>query len=198
MKYTKENPLKVIELFSGIGAQRSALEKAGIPHKVVAISEIDKFALKSYNEMYNHCLDSGETINLGDITKIDPKDVPDCDFMTYSFPCTDISSLGHEQGLVEGTHTRSSLLWECRKLIKHKNPKYLMLENVKMLLSKKNKPQFNKWLVTLNSFGYNNYYKVLNAKDFGMPQNRERVFVISIRKDIDRSEEHTSELQSPS
>ena len=185
MKYTKEHPLKVIELFSGIGAQRSALEKAGIPHKVVAISEIDKFALKSYNEMYNHCLDSGETINLGDITKINPKDVPDCDFMTYSFPCTDISSLGHEQGLVEDTHTRSSLLWECRKLIKHKKPKYLMLENVKMLLSKKNKPQFNKWLATLDSFGYNSYYKVLNAKDFGMPQNRERVFVISIRKDID-------------
>lgn len=152
MKYTKDNPLKVIELFSGIGSQRSALEKAGIPHKVVAISEIDKFALKSYNEMYNHCLDSGETINLGDITKIDPNDAPDCDFMSYSFPCTDLSIAGRQQGMDMNSGTRSSLLWECERLIKAKKPKYLMLEN---------------------------------AKDFGVPQNRERVFAISIRKDVD-------------
>lgn len=121
MKYTKEHPLRVIELFSGIGAQRSALERANIPHKVVAISEIDKFALKSYNEMYNHCLDSGETINLGDITKIKPKDVPDCDFMTYSFPCTDLSIAGRQQGMDMNSGTRSSLLWECERLIKAKN-----------------------------------------------------------------------------
>lgn len=185
MKYTKENPLKVIELFSGIGAQRSALDKANIPNKVVAISDIDKYALKSYDEMYNHCLSNGETINLGDITKINPKDVPNCDFMTYSFPCTDLSVLGHKLGMVEGTHTRSSLLWECRKIIKYKKPKYLMLENVKALLSNRNKSQFDKWLSTLANLGYNSYYKILNAKDYDIPQNRERVFVISIRKDID-------------
>lgn len=185
MKYTKDNPLKVIELFSGIGSQRSALEKAGIPHKVVAISEIDKFALKSYNEMYNHCLDSGETINLGDITKIDPNDAPDCDFMSYSFPCTDLSIAGRQQGMDMNSGTRSSLLWECERLIKAKKPKYLMLENVKMLVSKKFKPQFDIWLQKLSDIGYNTYWKVLNAKDFGVPQNRERVFAISIRKDID-------------
>lgn len=185
MKYTKENPLRVIELFSGIGAQRSALEKAGIPHKVVAISEIDKFALKSYNEMYNHCLDSGETINLGDITKIDPKDVPDCDFMSYSSPCQSFSIAGHMLGGEKGSGTRSSLLWEVEKLIEFKKPKYLMLENVKMLVSKKFKHTFDDWLKVLDSLGYNTYWKVLNAKDFGVPQNRERVFAISIRKDVD-------------
>lgn len=185
MKYTKEHPLRVIELFSGIGAQRSALERANIPHKVVAISEIDKFALKSYNEMYNHCLDSGETINLEDITKINPKDVPDCDFMTYSFPCTDLSIAGRQQGMDMNSGTRSSLLWECERLIKAKKPKYLMLENVKMLVSKKFKPQFDIWLQKLSDIGYNTYCKVLNAKDFGVPQNRERVYAISIRKDID-------------
>lgn len=174
MKYTKDNPLKVIELFSGIGSQRSALEKAGIPHKVVAISEIDKFALKSYNEMYNHCLDSGETINLGDITKIDPKDVPDCDFMSYSSPCQSFSIAGHMLGGEKGSGTRSSLLWEVEKLIESKKPKYLMLENVKMLVSKKFKHTFDDWLKVLDSIGYNTYWKVLNAKDFGVPQNRER------------------------
>lgn len=185
MEYTKDNPLKVIELFSGIGSQRSALEKAGIPHKVVAISEIDKFALKSYNEMYNHCLDNGETINLGDITKIDPKDVPDCDFMSYSSPCQSFSIAGHMLGGEKGSGTRSSLLWEVEKLIEYKKPKYLMLENVKMLVSKKFKHTFDDWLKVLDNIGYNTYWKVLNAKDFGIPQNRERVFAISIRKDVD-------------
>lgn len=185
MKYTKDNPLRVIELFSGIGSQRSALEKAGIPHKVVAISEIDKFALKSYNEMYNHCLDSGETINLGDIAKIDTKDVPDCDFMSYSSPCQSFSIAGHMLGGEKGSGTRSSLLWEVEKLIESKKPKYLMLENVKMLVSKKFKHTFDDWLKVLDNIGYNTYWKVLNAKDFGMPQNRERVFAISIRKDVD-------------
>lgn len=185
MEYTKDNPLKVIELFSGIGSQRSALEKAGIPHKVVAISEIDKFALKSYNEMYNHCLDSGETINLGDITTIDPKDVPDCDFMSYSSPCQSFSIAGHMLGGEKGSGTRSSLLWEVEKLIEFKKPKYLMLENVKMLVSKKFKHTFDDWLKVLDNIGYNTYWKVLNAKDFGVPQNRERVFAISIRKDVD-------------
>ena len=185
MKYTKDNPLKVIELFSGIGAQRSALEKAGIPHKVVAISEIDKFALKSYNEMYNHCLDSGETINLGDITKIDPKDVPDCDFMSYSSPCQSFSIAGHMLGGEKNSGTESSLLWEVEKIIRAKKPKYLMLENVKMLVSRKFKHTFDDWLKVLDNLGYNTYWKVLNAKDFGVPQNRERVYAISIRKDID-------------
>ena len=185
MEYTKDNPLKVIELRSGIGSQRSALEKAGIPHKVVAISEIDKFALKSYNEMYNHCLDSGETINLGDITTIDPKDVPDCDFMSYSSPCQSFSIAGHMLGGEKGSGTRSSLLWEVEKLIEFKKPKYLMLENVKMLVSKKFKHTFDDWLKVLDNIGYNTYWKVLNAKDFGVPQNRERVFAISIRKDVD-------------
>lgn len=174
--------LKVIELFSGIGAQRKALERAGIPFDVVAISEIDKYALKVYEKMY------GEFNNLGDITKIEK--LPKADLWTYSFPCTDISVSGKLKGLEKGSGTRSSLLWEVERLINVSKecgelPKYLLMENVKNLVSKRFKKYFDTWCSYLESLGYTNYYKVLNAKDYGIPQNRERVFMISILNDTE-------------
>lgn len=175
----------MIELFSGIGAQRSALAKAGIPHKVVAISEIDKYALKSYNAMYNNCLDTGETVNLGDIRNVNPNDVPDCDFLTFSSPCQSFSISGKMLGGEKDSGTESSLLWEVEKIISAKRPKYLMLENVKMLVSKRFKHTFDDWLAVLDKLGYDTYWQVLNAKNYGVPQNRERVYAISIRKDVD-------------
>lgn len=102
------------------------------------------------------------------------------DLFTYSFPCTDISQAGKMLGFEEGSGTRSSLLWECKRIIDGKKPKYLLLENVKNLVGKKFKPNFDLWLEWLSEQGYTNYWKVLNAKDYGIPQNRERVFVISI------------------
>lgn len=176
MEYTQENPLRLIELFAGIGSQTQALKNIGVPHKVLAISEIDKNAIKSYMALH------GETLNLGDIREI--KELPEADFWTYSFPCQDISVAGHGAGIKEGT--RSGLLLEVERLLKTAAesgtlPKYLLLENVKNLVGKKFKADFDSWLSFLSSIGYANYWQVLNAKDYGIPQHRERVFCVSIR-----------------
>lgn len=168
--------LKVIEAFAGVGSQRMALRNLGIEHEVVGIFEIDKFALKSYEAIH------GECPNLGDISKIDVKDIPQHDLFTYSFPCQDLSIAGKQKGMIRGV-TRSGLLYECERIIKYCKPKYLLLENVKNLIGRKNKPQFDEWLKFLEDLGYANYWKVLNAKDYGVPQNRERVFVVSILGD---------------
>lgn len=175
-EYTTENPLRLIELFAGIGSQTQALTNIGIAHKVVAISEIDKYAIQSYEAMH------GKANNLGDIRKIE--ELPDADLWTYSFPCQDISVAGKGAGIKEGT--RSGLLFEVERLLRVASekgtlPKYLLLENVKNLVSKKFKADFDKWLDFLAELGYTNYWKVLNAKDYGIPQNRERVFCVSIR-----------------
>ena len=172
--------IKVFEAFSGVGAQRMALRNIGIEHEVVGVSEIDKFAIKSYEAIH------GETVNFGDISKIDPEELPDFDLFTYSFPCQDLSSAGKQQGMIKG-QTRSGLLYECEKIIEMKRPKYLLLENVKNLVSKKFKDAFDEWLLFLESLGYSNYWKVLNAKDYGVPQNRERVFVVSVLNDYNKN-----------
>lgn len=166
--------LRVFEAFSGIGAQRMALYNLGVNHEVVAISEIDKFAIKSYEAIW------GKTPNLGDISKLKAEDIPDHDLFTYSFPCTDLSVAGRRKGMEKGSGTSSSLLWECERVIHHKRPKYLLLENVKNLVGKKFKPYFDEWLTWLETQGYTNYWQILNAKDYGVPQNRERVFVVSV------------------
>lgn len=175
-EYTEQNPLRLIELFAGIGSQTQALTNIGVPHTVVGISEIDKYAIQSYKAMH------GEVTNFGDIREI--KSLPDADLWTYSFPCQDISVAGKGAGIKEGT--RSGLLFEVERLLitaseKGNLPKYLLLENVKNLVSKKFKADFDRWLYFLSSLGYTNYWQILNAKDFGIPQNRERVFCVSIR-----------------
>ena len=166
--------IKVFEAFAGIGSQRMALRNLGIDYEVVGICEIDKFALKSYEAIHGDCP------NFGDISKLDVNDLPDMDLFTYSFPCQDLSIAGKQKGL--GENTRSGLLYECEKIIEGKRPKYLLLENVKNLVGKKFKSDFDEWLSYLEGLGYANYWKVLNAKDYGVPQNRERVFVVSILK----------------
>ena len=166
--------IRVFEAFAGVGSQRMALRNLGVDHEVVAIAEIDKFAIKSYEAIH------GETNNLGDISQLGMEDIPDHDLFTYSFPCQDISVAGKGLGLDEGSDTRSGLLWECQKVIAGKKPKYLLLENVKNLVGKKHKHNFDKWLEWLEEQGYTNYWQVLNAKNYGIPQNRERVFVVSI------------------
>lgn len=172
--------ITINELFSGIGAQVAALKRLGIDYKVIGISEIDTAAIQSYERM-NGCVR-----NYGNISKIERLDY--ADLWTYSFPCQDLSVAGKKNGISEGT--RSGLLLEVERLlevaVKEKMPpKYLLLENVKNLTGKKFKPDFDRWLNKLSELGYNNYWKVLNAKDYGVPQNRERVFVVSIRKDVD-------------
>lgn len=236
----KTGKITVNELFSGIGAQISALERLGIPCEIKHTSDIDHNAVLSYasihcglteelintyteyptreemarqlteinlgydfqkNKPYNwyrfvnskskelekYWLANKLSRNLGDISKLEHLDY--ADFWTYSFPCTDISVAGKQEGIKQG-QTRSGLLYEVQRLLERANkmlalPKYLMLENVKNLVGKKFKPQFDEWVAWLDELGYNTYWKVLNAKDYGVPQNRERVFAISIRKDID-------------
>ena len=145
----------------------------------MGISEIDKFAIKSYEAIH------GKVHNFGDISKIE--ELPYCDLLTYSFPCQDLSVAGKQKGIGKGT--RSGLLLEVeRLLLKAKDngtlPKYLLLENVKNLVGKKFIKDFERWLSFLNSLGYYSNWEVLNAKDYGIPQNRERVFVVSSLENI--------------
>lgn len=175
--------LKYLSLFSGIGAPEKALKNLGIEYELIGFSEIDKYAIKSYCAIHN----VSEELNLGDITKIDIKSLPkDIDFITHGSPCTDLSLAGKEAGADKGSGTRSSLMWNSVEIFKHCKPKIILWENVKNLLSKKHKHNFDAYIEDLNNLGYTSYYKVLNAKDYGIPQNRERVFTISIRNDINK------------
>ena len=176
--------MKLLSLFSGIGAFEKALDNLGIEYELAAYSEIDKYASKSYAAIHN----VDETMNLGDITKVNEKELPkDIDLITYGFPCQDISLAGKQKGLFneDGTQTRSGLFFEALRIIKETQPRVAIAENVKHLTSKKFSEQFKIVLDALEEVGYNNYWQVLNAKDYGIPQNRERVFVVSIRKDVD-------------
>lgn len=173
--------LKLLSLFTGIGAFEKALENLGINYELVGFSEIDKFAIKSYCTIHN----LPEYKNLGDVTKIRTDKMPEFDIMTWGFPCQDISIAGKMEGIKEGT--RSGLYYEGYKILKAKRPKYSIIENVKNLTSQRFKIQFDSILNDIKELGYTNYWKVLNAKDYGVPQNRERVFIVSIRNDIDRN-----------
>ena len=174
--------LTVNELFAGIGAFRKALINLGIPHEIVGISEVDKFAIKSYQSIY------GETRNYGDISKVERLDYTD--LWTYGFPCQDVSLAGKKQGIIKGK-TRSGLLHEVERLLEVAKeegtlPKYLILENVKNLLSERFKGDFEKWVEYLSDLGYETKWEKLTASDYGIPQKRERVFAVSIRKDLCR------------
>ncbi len=170
--------IRVIELFAGIGAQASALERIGVDHELVCVSEIDERAYRAY------CAIHGDVPNLGDITKIEH--LPECDLLTYSAPCTDISMAGRREGMEEGSGTRSSLLWEVGRLLTDYNergclPDVLLMENVDAILFQANMPGFQRWMKILSDMGYTNSYQVLNAKDYGVPQNRKRCFLVSTR-----------------
>jgi len=179
----EEYLLKVLSLFSGLGAFKKALKRQNIKYELINYCEIDKYASKSYSLIHN----VSEELNLGDVNKVNEKLLPDFDLMTWGFPCTDISIAGKQEGFIDrnGNKTRSGLYYEGLRILKEKKPKYSIIENVKNLTGKKFKEQFKQILNDLENEGYNNYWKVLNAKDYGVPQNRERVFIISIRKDID-------------
>ena len=176
--------MKLLSLFSGIGAPEAALKRIGIDYELVGFSEIDKYTARSYCAI--HSVD--ESLNFGDITKIDETKLPkDIDLVTYGFPCQDISNAGKQKGLFDenGNKTRSGLFFDALRIIEATQPKVSIAENVKALTGKKFKNEFELVLRSLEEVGYVNYWKVLNAADFGIPQNRERVFIVSIRKDLD-------------
>lgn len=176
--------MRYLSLFSGIGAFEKALKNIGIDIELVGFSEIDKYAIKSYCAI--HGVD--ESLNLGDISKIDLDSLPsDIDLITHGSPCQDFSVAGLQAGGDKGAGTRSSLMWCTVDIVERTRPKYVIWENVKNLLSSKHRHNFDGYIKVMESLGYSSYYKVLDAKDYGMPQHRERVYTISIRKDIDTS-----------
>jgi len=173
--------LKVLELFAGIGACSTALKRIGIDVEIVDAVEIDKYAIASFNAIHN------TNFETQDITTYS-KDFKNIDLITHGSPCQDFSVAGKQAGGDIGSGTRSSLMYETIRIVGQIRPKYVLWENVKNILSKKHKHNFDAYIETMNILGYNSYYQVLNAKDYGIPQNRERVYTISIRKDIDKGD----------
>lgn len=164
--------LKILELFGGIGACSKALKRLKIDFEVVDYVEIDKYAVRSYNAIH------GTNFEPQDITKWD-KDI-EVDLIMHGSPCQDFSLAGKNLGGDEDSGTRSSLMYETIRIVNKLKPKYVIWENVKNILSKRHIHNFKNYLHKLSELGYTNYYKILNAKDFGIPQNRERVFVVSV------------------
>ena len=164
--------VKVLELFGGIGACTAALKRIGIDVEVVDYVEIDKYAVASYNAI------NGTNFESQDICTWD-KNI-EVDLIMHGSPCQDFSVAGKQAGGDEGSGTRSSLMYETMRIVSKLKPKYIIWENVKNLLNEKHFHNFYNYLTYMRSLGYRNYYQVLNAKDYGIPQNRERVFTISI------------------
>lgn len=178
--------IRLIELFGGIGAQAKALENLNIDFEHYKMCDFDKYAVKSYNAVH------GTNFEPSDITKIKAEDleINETDkytyIMTYSFPCTDLSIAGKQQGMSKESGTRSGLLWHVERILKEiiqnngELPQILLMENVPMVHGKKNINDFNMWCDFLKSIGYKNFWKDLNAKDYGIPQSRNRCYMVSI------------------
>ena len=175
--------ITILELFGGIGALTKAFKNCGIPYRVVDYVEIDKYATASYNAM------NDTNFEPQDICKWD-KDIK-VDLIMHGSPCQDFSIGGYQKSGDKNSGTRSSLMWETVRIVEKIKPKCVIWENVKNLLSEKHKHNFQAYLDVMESLGYKNYYKVLNAKDYGLPQNRERVFTISL---LDNQTENNDDL----
>ena len=171
--------LRILELFGGIGACSKALERLGIDYEIADYVEIDKYAVASFNAIH------GTNFEPQDICEWD-KDI-ETDLIMHGSPCQDFSLAGLQAGGDEGSGTRSSLMYETIRIVEKLKPKYVIWENVKNVISKKHKHNYDNYCNKMTELGYTNYGQVLNAKDYGIPQNRERVFTISIRKDLNQT-----------
>ena len=185
MYFYNQKPVRLIELFAGIGSQAKAMKNLGIDFQHWFVCEFDKYAIQSYNAVH------GTNFTTSDVTKITAKDldVTDTDrftyLLTYSFPCQDLSNAGKGRGMEKGSGTRSGLLWEVERLLNECDelPQVLLMENVPQVHSVKNKEHFDKWIEFLESKGYSNHWTDLNAKDYGIPQSRNRCYMVSILGD---------------
>ena len=175
--------LKVLSLFSGIGSPEKALTNLKIDHEIVGFSEIDEAAIKAYCAIHN----VDENLNIGDITKIYFDNLPEnIDLITHGSPCQSYSKAGKGEGGDKDSGTRSSLMWNTVEIVGVRKPKYVIWENVPNVLSKRHRHNFNQYLNDMSELGYENYYKIINARHHGIPQNRERVFVVSVSKDLNQ------------
>ena len=174
----KNNTLRVFEGFAGYGGASFGLRHAGIEHEVVGYSEFDKFASALYDA--NHKDKNGEPIrNWGDITKINPEELPDFDMFTGGFPCQPFSTVGLQQGELD-RYGRGTLVYDIIRICAYKKPKYVFLENVKGLATKRFESTFNMIKEAFRELGYGElHYAILNTKDYGIPQNRERLWMFA-------------------
>lgn len=167
--------IQILELFGGIGSPRCALRNIGIPVKAIDYVEIDEKAVRSYNAMFKDDLAYKTQSVIG--WNLKP------DILIHGSPCQDFSIAGKQKGADEGSETRSSLMWETIHIIHQMGdwrPRYVIWENVKNVTSRHMKANFNRYLSEMEKLGYTNNYKLLDARDFGLPQARERVFTISV------------------
>lgn len=187
-----DKPIRLITLFSGIGSQEMALRDLGADFEIHFMCEFDKYAVASYNAIHGTSFEPSDIRNVhGSDLKITDKDKY-AYLLTYSFPCTDLSQAGLMKGMSkkeweEGNATRSGLLWEVERILselpKEQLPDILLMENVPMVRNEQNKPDFDLWCEFLRKRGFQNFCKDLNAKDYGIPQNRERCFMVSVLAD---------------
>lgn len=184
-EYQITKPIRLIELFAGIGAQAKALENLGVDFEHYRICELDKYAVKSYNAIHGSDFATSDIMRSGgaDLGIVNTDKY--CYIMTYSFPCQDLSICGKQKGMSKGGNTRSGLLWEVERLLNEVDnlPDILLMENVIQVHSEKNRADFNKWISFLENKGYSNYYADLNSKNYGVAQNRNRCFMVSILGD---------------
>lgn len=182
-KFIIDKPIRLIELFAGIGSQAKALERLGVEFEHYKVVEFDRFAIASYNAVH------GTQFEVSDIRNVHASDleITDrdkwCYIMTYSFPCQDLSIAGNMKGMKKGSGTRSGLLWEVERILDEcgdELPQVLLMENVVQVIGKRNIEDFYDWRYKLESLGYSNYVNVLNSKDYGIPQNRNRCFMVSL------------------
>lgn len=167
--------IQILELFGGVGSPRIALRNLGVPVKAIDYVEIDEKAVRSYNAMFEKELAYKTQSVVGYNLKPD--------ILIHGSPCQDFSIAGKQKGADPGSETRSSLMWETINIIKQMGiwkPRVVIWENVKNVLSKHMRHNFNRYLEEMQKLGYNSNFEILNAMDFGLPQKRERVFTISI------------------
>lgn len=186
-----KNKIRLIELFGGIGSQAMALRDLGADFEHYRLVEWDKYPVASYNAIH------GTNFKPMDICKVHGDDlgIVDTDnytyLVTYSFPCQDLSVAGMQRGMTKGSGTRSGLLWEVERILTEIKaaykplPQVMLMENVPQVHSKKNFADFEQWLKFLEDLGYSNFWQDLNAKDFGIAQNRNRCFCVSILGNYD-------------
>ena len=183
MEYKIKKPVRLIELFAGIGSQAKALELLGVDFEHWKVCEFDDYAMKSYNAVHNTNFKTTDIQNLT-ASDLEIKDKDKYEYiLTYSYPCTDISLAGKREGMERNSGTRSSLLWEVERLLKecgNNKPQILLMENVRECHNGKNAPLFFEWTSFLRSIGYKNFYTDMDSKNYGIPQSRKRCFMISI------------------
>jgi DNA (cytosine-5)-methyltransferase 1 len=177
-----KKPIRLIELFAGVGSQAMALRDIGAKFEHYRMCEIDKYAVKSYNAIHGTSFEPTDITKLGgaDLGIVDTDQY--CYILTYSFPCQDLSVAGKQRGMTKGSGTRSGLLWEVERLLNETEhlPQVLLMENVPQVHSYKNMNDFVNWINFLEAIGYACYWKDLNAADYGVAQNRKRCFMVSL------------------